>query len=147
MQYVLRIRGWEKWWSVALFAPPALLCLVFAIASIFSADGSLIVIALLNLALFGGIWWYCLAVGQTYHVTFTDDAVQFATVFRKGRMAKADIAAWSPGRRNSGWPVLIVLHSKTDPDLNVELPLIRSDQEVRAWFANIPMLEENAADR
>jgi hypothetical protein len=141
MVYEMRMRGVERWWSVYALAPFVLAWLAGAVFGAISGNGTLTVIALVGLAGFGCLFWYCIAIGRAYRVVFSDEAVEFATVFRRERMAKTDIAGWSRGGRDSGWPALVVLHSKTDPSTPLELPLINGRQpEVLAWFQGLPEL-------
>jgi len=108
----------------------------------------LALVSLVGLAGFGWMLWYCIAIGRMYCAVFSDEAVEFRTVFSNGHMARADIAGWSRGRPERGWPALVILHSKSDPSALFELPLINGRQpEVLAWFKDIPELPASDEDK
>ena len=80
MVYEMRMRGVEKWWSVYALAPFVLAWLAAVVFGAISGNGALTLIALVGLAGFGWLFWYCIAIGRVYRVVFADDVPAFAPV-------------------------------------------------------------------
>ena len=116
-----------------MLAPFVLAWLGGAVFGAISGNVALALTALVGLAGFGWLFWYCIAIGRVYRVVFSDDAVEFATVFRRGGMAKTDIAGWSRGRPNSG----------CDPSPILWTPML-SSKGLRGLFSDQD--QEKAAD-
>lgn len=146
--YTMRLTGWRGW-PIILFGAIATLALAgFAAFSAVTGQQAGLAAVLAACALvFALMTAYGVLLVQRYRVTFHDDAIEMAMVFRSRRALKSNITGWQYAANQEGWSAVVVLSLVSDPR-GIEIPLANAKHPaVAAWFADIPNLEaQQAAD-